>query len=146
MGQLSRARRIRDDDRERANAEIRRIVNGISDRELAKLFDFPHGDVKSVPPPEALGLSWPLLWRALGRPRALAPEDGSMAPDCTHEEAKDVERRMVRVIQPLRTRLEVIDSRNTRRNRPPPPPYVAAVPFRRPRSYQPRRGEGPQDA
>lgn len=112
MGLGRRVYREEHDERERAITELRTKINAVPAARLMALF--PHGDVKSVPPPEALDITWALLWRALGRPRALSPEDGSMAPDCTDEERKDVERRMKRVIRPLLDRLEVIDSR--RRN------------------------------
>ncbi len=116
MGHMRKVHCFEDDDREQAVREIKAAVGAIPDARLTELFDYEGPE--NAPPPSAFNLSYRLLWRAMGQPPAMSPEDGSMAPDCTHEEAKDVERRMVRVIQPLRTRLEVIDSRNTRRNRP----------------------------
>jgi len=113
MGRLSRARRVRDDDRERAVRDIKAAVGAIPDARLTELFDYE--GAKNAPPPEAFGLSYRLLWRAMGQPRAMSPEDGSMAPDCAHEELCDINRRMTRVVQPLSDRIEVIDNR--RRNR-----------------------------
>jgi len=45
----------------------------------------------------------------------MSPEDGSMAPDCTHEEVEDINRRMTRVVQPLLDRIEVLDNRRRTR-------------------------------
>jgi hypothetical protein len=113
MGRLSRARRVRDDDRERAVREIKAAVGAIPDARLTELFDYE--GAKNAPPPEAFGLSYRLLWRAMGQPRAMAHEDGSMAPDCAHEELSDINRRMIRVVQPLLDRIEVIDNRRRTR-------------------------------
>ncbi len=112
MGHMRKVHRFEDDDRERAVREIKAAVGAIPDARLTELFDYQGPE--NGPPPSAFNLSYRLLWRAMGQPRAMNPEDGSMAPDCTHEEAKDVERRMTRVVQPLRDRLDVI--RNRRRN------------------------------
>ncbi len=109
---MSRARRVRDDDRERAVRELRVKINAVPDARLMALF--PYGDVKSVPPPEDLGIGWPLLWRATGRPAVMNPEDGSIAPGISDKEHDAINLRMARVLRPLLNRLEVIDKRRTR--------------------------------
>lgn len=114
MGQLGRARRIRDDDRERARREIKLIMNGISDRELAQRIPLP--GASPMPPPDELGISWALLWRAAGRPSGMSPEDGTITPGISDEENADVGRSIKRAMRPLLDRLEVVD--RTRRRSP----------------------------
>ena len=113
MGHLRRVRRAEGDDRERAVRDIKAAVGAIPDARLTELFDYEGPE--NAPPPEAFNLSYRLLWRAMGQPRAMSPEDGSMAPDCTHEEVEDINRRMTRVVQPLRDRIEVLDNRRRTR-------------------------------
>ncbi len=112
MGSMNRIYRVEDAERRRAADEVKRIINTIPDARLMALF--PYGDVKSVPPPEDLGIGWPLLWRATGRPAVMNPEDGSIAPGISDKEHDAINLRMARVLRPLLNRLEVIDKRRTR--------------------------------
>lgn len=50
MGHLRRVHRFEDDDRERAKAEIKRIVSGISDGRLMELFGPPTATLLSRRP------------------------------------------------------------------------------------------------
>jgi hypothetical protein len=111
MGLGRRIHRVRDDDRDRARREIRARISAIPDARLIDLFDFE--GAKNAPPPEAFGLTWPVIWTALGNPRVMDPE-GNMVAGFGEEEYDALTRNMDRLVQPLRDRLEVI--RHRRRN------------------------------
>lgn len=98
-------------ERQRAVREVKRIIGELSDEELLRLFDYPPEDFSAAPPPEAFGLSWDLLWRALGRPRAMSPKDGRMALDCTDAEAGEVGRRLDDLIRPMLGRVNKLEER-----------------------------------
>lgn len=112
MGHLRRVHRFEDDERKRANAEIRRLVNRIPDRELAERIPLP--GASPMPPPDELGISWDLLWRAAGRPDGMNPSDGSITPGISDADCAGIYRRVERVMRPLLDRLYSIDKRRTR--------------------------------